>query len=77
MPSGVCVALETELARVLIVCLYLVCRIAGALKLKSMKKKVYETPEVETLEISVERGFAVTGGIDNPQEEAEDPNYWS
>ena len=40
-------------------------------------KKEYETPQVQTLMIFVEQGFAISGTIDNPIEETESPDYWS
>ena len=36
------------------------------------KKEMYLTPEVEVLEVMVEKGFAATGGDDY----TEDPEQW-
>lgn len=40
-------------------------------------KKIYETPEVDVVEISVEYGFAASSTIEDPVEEAENPDYWA
>ena len=42
-----------------------------------MEKKDYEAPKLEVMEFCVEHGFAASSTIENPQEEAESPDYWS
>lgn len=40
-------------------------------------KKEYEKPDVTIMEIVVERGFAASATIDNPDEVEEAYDYWT
>lgn len=40
-------------------------------------KKEYQPPIVEIVQTTVERGFAASAAIDNPEEVNESGDYWS
>lgn len=40
-------------------------------------KKEYQVPEVEIMHTTVEKGFAASTAIDNPEEVNESGDYWS